>query len=100
MPLLTSRRAFLHSAASACALLGSSGLTGRAVRGEEKVAPPKSPQPFTLQTFAGTPRERGRAYGKQFAPAIDEFLQREVYKAFTDRPSSKDAMLRYAAACG
>jgi hypothetical protein len=99
MRFMTNRRMFLRSAAGACAVLTGGGYGGR-IHGEERTAAQKTPQPFSLKVFAGSPRERGRAYGKQFASAIDEFLQREVYKAFTDRPSSKDAMLRYAAACG
>jgi len=50
--------------------------------------------------FAGKPKERGHAYGKEFAAAIREFLDREIYAAFVGKPASKDDMLRYAAACG
>ena len=49
---------------------------------------------------AGTPRERGLAYGKHFKDAIREFLDREIYQAFIGQPSSKEEMLQYAAACG
>lgn len=93
----TSRRGFLRSSVGACALLTSGSFAADKIRGEEKST---TPQPFALKVFAEMPRERGKAYGKQFAPAIDEFLQREIYKAFTNQPSSKVAMLRYAAACG
>jgi hypothetical protein len=48
---------------------------------------------------AGTPRDRGRAYGKQFRDAIHDFLNKEIFAAFVDRPASKGQMLDYAAAC-
>src|SRR5690349_19486101 len=48
----------------------------------------------------GTPRERGVAYGKQFKDGIRQFLDQELYKALGGKPSSKEEMLKYAAACG
>src|SRR5947208_6942284 len=45
---------------------------------------------------AGTPRERGLAYGKQYQAGIREFLDQEIYQAFTGQPSSKAEMLQYA----
>ena len=50
--------------------------------------------------IAGKPNERGHAYGKQFREAIRDFLDKEIYKAFVGRPSTKEQVLRYAAACG
>lgn len=48
----------------------------------------------------GAPRERGVAYGKQFKDGIRQFLDQELYKALGGKPSSKEEMLKYAAACG
>ncbi|MBX9582931.1 MAG: C45 family peptidase [Gemmataceae bacterium] len=50
--------------------------------------------------IAGTPKERGAAYGKQFHEGIRKFLDQEIYGAFIQKPSPKPEMLRYAAACG
>jgi Acyl-coenzyme A:6-aminopenicillanic acid acyl-transferase len=49
---------------------------------------------------AGTPRERGVAYGKHYRDEIRAFLDREIYQTFIGNPSSKEEMLRYAADCG
>lgn len=54
----------------------------------------------SLVTIAGKPRERGSAYGKQFKDAIAAFLDREIYGSFIQKPNPKEAMLRYADACG
>src|SRR5262245_53992380 len=53
----------------------------------------------SLVTIAGKPRERGRAYGTQFKDAIAGFLDREIYRAFIQRPNPKEALLRYAGDC-
>ncbi|MBX9628047.1 MAG: hypothetical protein K2X82_29885 [Gemmataceae bacterium] len=50
--------------------------------------------------ISGTPKERGVAYGKQFREGIRKFLDQEIYGSFIQKPSPKDEMLRYAAACG
>jgi hypothetical protein len=50
--------------------------------------------------IAGTPKERGVAYGQQFRDGIRKFLDQEIYGAFIQKPSPKPEMLRYAAACG
>ncbi len=50
--------------------------------------------------FDGQPKDRGHAYGKEFHAAINDFLQKEVYGAFIGKPSTKEQMLSYAAACG
>jgi hypothetical protein len=47
----------------------------------------------------GNPRERGRVYGKQLRDAIRDFLQKEIDAAFAGKPSTKEQMLGYAAAC-
>ena len=48
----------------------------------------------------GKPRDRGRVYGERFRDAIRDFLRTEIETAFVGRPSPKDRMLEYAAACG
>jgi hypothetical protein len=52
----------------------------------------------TLTVVAGTPRERGRQYGKQFATAIGKFLEQEIVIPFGSRVT-RDGMLRYAGQC-
>src|SRR5262249_28212715 len=54
----------------------------------------------TLTVIEGKPRERGRRYGTLFKDGIHGFLDREIYKNFSDKPNTKDSMLRFAAACG
>lgn len=51
-------------------------------------------------TVEGSPRECGRAYGKLFREGIRSFLNKEILGAFVDKPSSKEDLLAYAAACG
>lgn len=48
----------------------------------------------------GTPRECGRTYGKLYRDGVRAFLDREIYKAFTGKPASREEMLAYASACG
>jgi isopenicillin-N N-acyltransferase-like protein len=48
---------------------------------------------------SGTPRRRGRVYGRRFAAEIRQFLKTEIYGAFVSPEASPDAMLRYAGAC-
>jgi isopenicillin-N N-acyltransferase-like protein len=55
------------------------------------------PAPLTIR---GRPRDRGREYGKRFADDIKQFVDREIYQAFIQKPSPKDELLRYAGACG
>src|SRR5262249_50041674 len=43
--------------------------------------------------------DRGRAYGKQFRDAIRDFLHKEIFATFIDRPATKEQMLEYASAC-
>jgi hypothetical protein len=44
-------------------------------------------------------RERGIAYGAHFKDDIRRFLQQEIYEALGSKPTPKDEMLKYAAAC-
>ena len=53
-----------------------------------------------LTVISGKPRERGKQYGTQFKDAIRGFLQKEIYASFIEKPNAKEAMVRYAAACG
>jgi len=54
---------------------------------------------FSLTLISGKPRERGRQYGRKFSAPIRAFLDRELYSAFTGKPSTRDDMLRYAGDC-
>lgn len=53
-----------------------------------------------VSEVSGTPRERGRAYGKLFADSLRAFLEREIYGSFVGKPNARETMLRFAAACG
>ena len=48
----------------------------------------------------GAPLERGRAYGKRFRDEIRSFLDEEILAPFSGKPSTREEMLAYAAACG
>jgi hypothetical protein len=85
---MLSRRSFIRQSAVGVAALGL------AARQET------SSLEHGLTVISGTPRERGRQYGTQFKDAIRRFLQKEISDSFTDKPNAKEAMLRYAAACG
>src|SRR5262245_62872301 len=67
---------------------------------------PAQPEKGAVRAFApetvieGKPRDRGHAYGAQFRDAIRDFLAKEIDAAFTGKPSTKEQMLSYAAACG
>src|SRR5262245_24614846 len=90
---------------SRCAamLVASAAVVGFSLLGEPtatattEIAAVKGVPPATV--VSGTPRERGAAYGKQFREEIRKFLQQEIYTAFIQKPSPKDELLRYAAAC-
>src|SRR5688572_18267569 len=47
----------------------------------------------------GSAAERGQAYGARFREPIREFLEKEIYGAFAGKPSTREQMLQYAAAC-
>ena len=85
---MMNRRQFLHTTA-AFAAGTAAGLT----------APPLDEFP-PAQEFAGSPRERGLAYGREFKDGIGEFLAREIHGAFIGPKHTKDDVRRYAAACG
>jgi hypothetical protein len=53
-----------------------------------------------LAVISGKPRERGLLYGRTYREDVRQFLDKEIYGAFVQKPSPKDDMLRYAAACG
>lgn len=98
MSELLNRRAFLRNAGlSAGVLTGAAVLPAWALPEDIPQAAGAIP-PLTL--IAGTPRERGRMYGSRFKDGIHAFLDREIYQAFIQKPSPKDAMLAYAGACG
>lgn len=92
------RRAFLQNAG-----LSAGAVAGAAMLPQWAVAADKSPATGAIPPIAvitGTPRERGRMYGSRFKDAIHAFLDREIYQAFIQKPSPKNAMLAYAGACG
>ena len=70
-------------------------------RGAGEAAAARAAAPFgPAVVLAGAPRERGAAYGRQFAPGIRKFLDAEIHGAFVGKPASREQMLQYAAACG
>src|SRR5262245_58326555 len=98
MSTILSRRAFLQQAGVAAGALGSASVFQDWVLAEEKPRAEGAIPPLTL--ISGKPRERGRMYGSRFKDGIHAFLDREIYQAFIQKPSPKDAMLAYAGACG
>jgi|GEM_PF-1229144 len=98
-----SRRQFLQSAGAGAALLAA-GLPGqlcRATAAESTAAESSSTGEIpALSVIVGAPRQRGRAYGKAHQEAIRQFLDKEIYQAFIQKPAPKDGLLRYAAECG
>src|SRR5687768_8811640 len=91
------RREFVGQAAGLGlgAVAGGLGVSGRgrlAVAAETE--PPRAPD-TALTVIRGTPRERGRQYGRASQAAIEAFLDREIYGAFIKpKEATKDAMLR------
>lgn len=75
---------------------GALALAGRGVLAQD---PPKDLE-HKLSVVSGKPRERGRDYGRQFKEGIQGFLDREIYRSFDGKPNAREAMLRFAAACG
>src|SRR5262245_56917968 len=98
MSTILSRRAFLQQAGVAAGALGGASIFQDWVLAEVKPQAEGAIPPLTL--ISGKPRERGRMYGSRFRDGIHAFLDREIYQAFTQKPSPKDAMLAYAGACG
>ncbi len=87
-----SRRRFLQTSALAGAALAARNPLGGAEASLGEIPP--------AALIDGTPRERGRKYGSLFKDQIAEFLDREIYRAFIEKPAPKDRLLKYAAACG
>ena len=87
----SSRRAFLLQAAGSAAAVGIAPWL--------RAADKQTAQAHTLTVIAGQPRQRGRIYGQKFKDGIHTFLEREIYGAFSGKPSLKEQMLRYADAC-
>src|SRR6516162_5861207 len=97
MTLEQSRRRFLKHAA-----MGAAGLY-LAPLGSARPEPSRESSSGTahkLTIISGKPRERGRLYGEKFKDGIHDFLNREIYSAFTGKPSMREQMLRYAGDCG
>ena len=104
-----SRREFLEVAGNGAAATAL-GLTGRAWAEEpgstKSASQPAAAEPkirdvadHTLITIAGTPRERGRQYGKQFQGPMQAFLEEEIIEICAKR-SSRDKLLQFAHDCG
>jgi hypothetical protein len=93
---MLNRRAFLRGTAVS-AVFGAARTQADAPAG---ALPTKSAGKFHFSKIAGSPRERGRAYGRQFGDGIRSFLDKEIFGAFSGKVFPKDEMLRYAAACG
>ena len=58
---------------------------------------PKVPQ-HGLTVISGSPRERGRCYGRIFADDIRNFLEREIFQV-TEKSFRRDQLYRYAGEC-
>src|SRR5262249_23483978 len=93
---LSGRREFVKRVA-ACGLAVASFDTADGVAAEARELP--RARDHTLVTIAGTPRERGRLYGKQFKESICSFLDKEILQKFTTPSMSRDDLLRYAGQC-
>lgn len=91
----TTRRQFFQVVAGGSVMgwLGPERIMGR---GADLPARGEIPPPAVI---AGKPWERGRAYGRKFRDGIHGFLEKEILAAFIQKPSPKEEMLRYAAAC-
>lgn len=87
---LPSRRQLLHAAA------------GLSVAGAlPRLGPRQEPAlEHALTEIAGSPRERGRAYGTQFQGGIRAFLEHEIWRGYEGRPNPRERLLRFAGACG
>jgi isopenicillin-N N-acyltransferase-like protein len=91
-----SRRDFLRQAAGCTAAAAGWRPIERALAADS--GPPKAAD-HTLTVIAGSPRERGRQYGRTFQGPIRSFLDKEIYAKFTTPSISRDDLLRYAGAC-
>jgi predicted choloylglycine hydrolase len=97
MAHLVNRRGFLGQVGAYTTAAGLGWLGRTTAAAAEAVDWPKAPD-NKLAIISGKPRERGRQYGKQFADAISEFLDKEIVKPFGGK-STLDDMLRYGGQC-
>jgi len=97
---LSSRRSFVKQVAGLGAGVAGLGAfrPGQGVGAAEFVPAPAPAH--TLTKISGTPRERGRQYGRTFKDKIHEFHDREIVKALKTAKTSYEGMLRYARDCG
>lgn len=51
------------------------------------------------ERISGKPFARGLMYGTKYRQDIRQFLDKEIYAAFIQKPAPKDELLRYAGAC-
>jgi isopenicillin-N N-acyltransferase-like protein len=99
MMLISNRRTFVKQVAS-LGLLGR-GLGVPATTRAADLTDLPTPPEHTIKKIGGSPRERGLQYGRMFKDPIAAFLDREIISAFQKSgPTTHDAMLRYAGACG
>jgi hypothetical protein len=101
MSLNLSRRQALHRIAGGAALIwsGSGWPAARAVSYPQ--AQPHAPAAVPpIEVIGGTPRNRGRVYGRRFRDDIAQFLDREIYGAFLGGAAGRHELLAYADACG
>jgi isopenicillin-N N-acyltransferase-like protein len=93
------RRELLQRIA-ACSVAMGRGVWARGVpRSPDETKPPTAPPP-TLTVISGSPRERGRQYGRHFSASMKRFLDQEIYAAFSTPANTRDDMLRFAEQCG
>lgn len=93
------RRHFLKRVAASTAAVNSAWVLGRLAAARGESPRPAAPE-HTLTVISGSPRERGRSYGRAFAEGIRSFLDREIYRSFTKAAPTREEVLRYAGACG
>lgn len=91
------RRRFVVRLAGGISALGTVG----ALPALEQPRASEQPQDDShrLTVIAGSPAERGQQYGLAFAPAIRDFLEREICTPFAKDRATRDGLLQYAAAC-
>lgn len=93
---MLSRRRFVQGSAIGAAASLYAHTTPQA----SAVEKPRSVAPFSEAVeISGSPRERGRMYGRRFRDGIHEFLEREIFARFENQPNARDAMLGYSGAC-
>src|SRR5262245_41718450 len=98
MTRISTRRKFLKTAAGLGALAGNLGAWSRdrEIMAQDATAAPE----HTLTVIGGTPRERGRRYGRKFAQAIQGFLDGEIYHPAAKKTYPRDELFCYASQCG